>query len=512
MAIMLTPVLVAAAVYAEVKPASCFSDHMVLQRDMAVPVFGTAQPGEKVIVTVAGQTKDVTADANGRWRVKLDPLKAGGPHAMTVAGSSTVKFEDILVGDVWLGSGQSNMAGNAGRYAKGDEVLAKWIADGPYPRIRLLTSRGRGWTIATPESAAAFSAILFAFGLELHRELDVPIGLYVGAVGGTPSGRWIPAEAMLASTECERVYNEGLKKHSHEKHVKLYEAKLAKWEEAAAAAKAAGKKPRGRKPRVPVPPPAFKELKPGGLFESHIRHFVGYGMRGVLWDQGESGTMFAQIDQYTMMGALVKGWRDLWGQGEFPWIYVQKPSGGGCAFGIEDDPVTRMADACKPPPAQINTRDNGLYRELHTRIMQHPNTYMAIARDLGSGVHPRNKSGYGSRAARVALAGAYSKDIEYYGPLYKSRTVENGKVRIAFTHVGKGLTFRQADRLQGFTIAGEDKVFRRADAVIDGDSVVVSSPEVPSPVAVRYAWARNAPWANLFNKDGLPALAFRTDQ
>jgi len=317
---------------------------------------------------------------------------------------------------------------------------------------------------------------------------------------------------MLGSAECERVYNEGVKNYAHDRHVKQYEAKLAAWEKAAAKAKAEGKKPRGRRPKAPVPPPPFKDLKPGSLFESHIRRFVGYGIRGVLWDQGESGTMFPQIDQFTMMGALIKGWRDVWGQGEFPWIYVQKPSGGGCAFGLENDPVTRMADAYKPPPAQINPKDNGLYRELHTRIMQHPDTHMAIARDLGSGVHPANKSGYGARAAQVALANAYGRELECYGPLCKSHSVDGDKVRLEFTHVGKGLTFRHADKLQGFAIAGEDKVFHWADAVIENDTVIVSSPNVAAPVAVRYAWAKAAAWANLFNKDGLPALAFRTDK
>jgi sialate O-acetylesterase len=506
-----TCLLIASSAHADIKPAKPFTNHMVLQRAMAVPVFGTADPLEEVTVAFRGQTKKTTAGADGQWRVTLDPLKAGGPDTMTISGSNTVTLEDVLVGEVWVGSGQSNMAGGAGRYANGDEVLAKWIAGGPYPKLRLLGSRDKGWGVATPENAGRFSAILFAFGLELQRELDVPVGLYVGAVGGTPSGRWVPADALLGSAECERLYNEGVKANPPEKRLKQYEAKLAAWERAAAAAEKAGKKPRGRKPKKPAPPPAFKDLKPGGLFESHIRQFVGYGIRGVLWDQGESGTMFPEIDQFTMMGVLIGGWRELWGQGEFPWIHVQKPSGGGCAWGLKDDPTTRMADAFRPLPATINPKDNGLYRELHTRIMRHPRTFMAIARDLGSGVHPRNKSGYGTRAASVALAEVYGKDIVCYGPMYKSHKVEGKTIRVSFHAAGKGLAFRHADKLQGFSIAGEDRVFHWADAVIDGDTVVVSCADVPSPVAVRYAWARNAPWANLFNKDSLPAPAFRTD-
>ena len=508
---LLSFLLISSTMHAAVKPARCFSDHMVLQRDMAVPVFGTAEPGERIVVTIAGQTKKTTADSDGRWRVELKPLKAGGPYAMSIAGATTVKFSDILIGDVWMGSGQSNMAGAAGHYAKRDDVLAKWIADGPYPNVRLLSTRTKTWVTATPTTAAQFSAILFAFGLTLHKDLDVPIGLYVGAVGGTPSGLWIPSEALFASAECERLYNDGRKAYSHERQMKQYTAKLAAWDRASAKAKAEGKKPRGRKPTAPTPPPPFKELKAGGLFDRYIRHMAGYGIRGVLWDQGEAGTKILNIDQFTMMGALIGGWRELWGQGEFPWIYVQKPSGGGCAFGLEDDFTTRMADAFEPLPSQINPKDDGVYREIHSRIMQHPNTHMAIARDLGSSVHPANKSGYGARAAQVALAKVYGKDVERYGPLYRSHTVEGDKIRITFTNVGQGLAFRHADRLQGFAIAGEDKVFHWADAVIDGETVVVSSKDVPSPVAVRYAWARVARWANLFNKDGLPALAFQTD-
>ncbi len=507
----LTCLLLSSAVHAEVSPAKPFADHMVLQRAMAVPVFGTAGPQEEVTVTFRGQTKKTTAGADGRWRIKLDPMEAGGPDTMTISGSNTITIKDILVGEVWVGSGQSNMAGHAGRYANGDEVLAKWIAAGPYPKIRLLNSRGKGWTVATPEDIGRFSAILFAFGLELHRALDVPIGLYVGAVGGTPSGRWVPADALLGNAECERMYNEGVKANPLEKRLKLYEAKLAAWERAAAAAEKAGKKPRGRKPKKPAPAPAFKDLKPGGLFESHIRQFVGYGIRGALWDQGESGTMFPEIDQFTMMGVLIGGWRKLWEQGDFPWVYVQKPSGGGCAWGLENDPTTRMADRFAPLPAALNPKDNGLYRELHTRIMQHPGTYMAIARDLGSGVHPRNKSGYGTRAACVAMAKVYDRDVACYGPMYKSHKVEGKTIRVSFSDVGKGLAFRHADKLQGFSISGKDRVFHWADAIVDGDTVVVSCEEVPSPVAVRYAWARNAPWANLFNADSLPAPAFRTD-
>jgi sialate O-acetylesterase len=210
------------------------------------------------------------------------------------------------------------------------------------------------------------------------------------------------------------------------------------------------------------------------------------------------------------MGALIRGWRKEWGQGEFAFIYIQKPSGGGCAWDPAD-PVTNKSSKFAPLPAQVPPTQAGLYRENHVQIMKYPNTAMAIATDLGSGIHPSNKSGYGYRAARVALGMTYGKKVEYYGPVFESHKVEGDRVRIKFTHTGGGLAFKHGDKLQGFAVAGEDKQFFWADAVIESDAVVVSCPKVPKPVAVRYAWGAEHPWANLFNKDGLPALTFRTD-
>ena len=210
------------------------------------------------------------------------------------------------------------------------------------------------------------------------------------------------------------------------------------------------------------------------------------------------------------MGALIQGWRAEWGQGSFPFLYIEKPSGGGCAFD-PSDPVTRQAEKCVPLPATPAAAGDGRYRETHIRIMQYPDTAMVTSSDLGSGVHPVNKSGYGERAAQVALGTAYGRNVEPCGPAYASVKIDGGKARAQFTHVGRGLVFRNAEKLQGFAVAGEDKVFYWADAVIDGPTVVVSCDKVAHPVAIRYGWGNVHPWANLFNQDGLPALTFRTD-
>ena len=491
---------------AEVKLPRILSDGMVLQRDQAVPIWGTAGPGEKVTVKFRNQETSTTAGKDGNWLLKLDPLKAGGPDTLTVAGSSTVSLKDILVGEVWVGSGQSNMAGGVAGYSKGDEVLAK-LAEGSYPQLRLYKS-GK-WQPADPAANKGFSALMFAFGVRLHKELDVPVGLMVGAVGGTPSGYWLSGEMFTSDTACQDLVKKATANYPFEQLRKKYEDDLVKWEKAVQEAKDAGKTP----PKKPAPPSKPGETtggKIGNLFEAHIRPLMPYGMRGVLWDQGESGTAITSVDQYTLMGALIRGWRKEWNQGEFPFLYIQKPSGGGCAWDNADTTTSQGEKFTPLPPKPASTAE-GLYRETHIRIMNYPNTAMAISSDLGPGIHPTNKSGYGTRAARVALGMVYGKKVEIYGPVYESHKVERDKVRVSFRHVGQGLAFKNGEKLQGFALAGEDGVFQWADAMIDGDQVMVSSSKITKPAAVRYGWGARHPWANLFNKDGLPAIPFRTD-
>ncbi len=492
---VLVAAVAASPALGEVKVDKMFSDHMVLQREMPVAIWGTAEAGEKVTVAFRDQKKEAKADKDGKWLVRLDALKVGKAGKLTVSGTNKVEFSDVLVGEVWIGSGQSNMAGGTGGYARRDEVLAAMVKAGPYPKLRLY--RG-GWKESTPANINGMSALLFSFGQPLQKELDVPVGLIVGAVGGTPSGRWLSPEMLEADAACQAL----LTKSGSAGGQKKYKEALAKWEEAAKAAKAAGKRP-PRKPRGP--------FRAGDLYARHIKPVIPYTMRGVLWDQGESGTAVREIDQFTMMGALIKGWRKAWGEGEFPFLYIQKPSGGGCAWDAKgSNPVTRMANVFAAQPGKVNGAGDGARRALHIRIMQHPKTAMVSASDLGSGIHPLNKSGYGRRACRVALGFVYGRDVAIYGPVYASHKVDGGKVRVSFSHVGKGLAFRGGEKLQGFEIAGADGAYQWADAKIDGEAVVLSSAKVAKPVNVRYAWSKNHPWANLFNKDGLPALTFRT--
>ena len=281
-----------------------------------------------------------------------------------------------------------------------------------------------------------------------------------------------------------------------------YEAALATWEAAAEKAKAE-KKPGPKKPEPPLAPGACRG-KVGHLYAARIRPMVPYAVRGVLWDQGESGTAIANVNQFLLMGALIKGWRKDWGR-ELPFIIVQKPSGGGCAFD-KADPVTANAEKFAPLPKAVPT--DGADRELHIRIGEHPHTFVATTSDLGSGIHPGNKFGYGSRAARVALGAVYGRPVESSGPTVKAASAEVSRVRVTFDHIGAGLVARHGEQVQGFAVAGADGAWSWGDTTIDGDAVVLTCPTVPEPVSVRYAFSSRIPWANLFNKDGLPAVSF----
>ncbi len=411
------------------------------------------------------QSRTAQADKDGEWSVKLDPLTAGGPDVLTIGDK---KIEDVLVGEVWIGSGQSNMDGLVRSYVAADPVLAR-NAEGTYPKLRLLKKGATDvWQEATPENIASFSALLFSFGLPLQEELDVPVGLMAGAVGGTPSGFWLTEEMYRQDAACAEAVKKFAPTYNYDALVaKYHEAKarydeeVQKWKPLADAAKKEGKQP-PPPPRAPKPVGQAGEAnsgKIGQLFEAFIRPYVGYGIKGVLWDQGESKTNIAGVDQYTLMGALIRGWRKAWGQGDFPFLYVQKPSGGGPAWDYTN-PVTEKANKFSPLPPAIPPPPPADYsHELHLKIRQYPNTFIVTSTDLGPGIHPVNKSGYGARAAHVALGAVHGREREIYGPVYASHEIMGDKVMIKFGHTGKGLAFKHGDKLQGFMIAGEDRKF-----------------------------------------------------
>ena len=484
---------------AEVTLNKMFSSNMVLQQDIPVPIWGTAKPGEQITLTFRKQTKTVKAGDDGKWKVTLDKLQLGEPGELTVKGSSNeITLTDVLVGEVWIGSGQSNMAGGAGGYAKRDTVLAATISSGPYPELRLY--KNGAWAVADETTMKSFSAIHLSFGYALQKELKVPVGLMYGAVGGTPSGRWLSTEMAIADKALVDMFtkNNG---YSPAEIPKIYEKKVAAHKEVVEKAKAEGKKP-----------PRLRAIKGfGDLYAKHIEYMAPYAIRGVLWDQGESKTQIPGVDQYTTMNALISGWRNVWGQGDFHFLHVQKPSGGSAPFD-PDNPVNAGAAKFKGElPASPDVKPETLKYPLdHIRMGTLKNAPLVPAIDLGVGIHPACKSGYGARACRVALGTVYGKDIATSGPVYKSHKVEGNKIRIDFHHVGKGLIVKHSDTIQGFAVSGADGKWVWADAVIDGESIVVTSADVPEPLHVQYALSKQPAYANLYNKDGLPAMTFTT--
>lgn len=491
----LMAVLLVTAAHAEVRLPRCFSHDMILQRDQAVPVWGWAEAGEKVTIAFAGQTLTAVPGADGKWMARFKPMRANGTgQALTVAGRNSLVFTNVVVGDVWLCSGQSNM-----NFMLTDSNSAADLAAADYPQLRYFRAdraffaepqtdiRSRqAWVPVTPKTAGRCSAVAFFFGRRLLRETGVPIGLLISAVGATEIEHWMPAEAVNDHPENAKVAQE--------------------WREALAARAAAAVPDAPAWPEMSATSP--RGLRVTSLFNGMIHPLIPFGIKGALWYQGESNG--GQEEVYLARHrAMIETWRKRWGL-DFPFYFVQLANW----HKVTDDPA--------------GTRDWALTRmgQLKT-LTAVPQTGMAVAIDLGEAedIHPKNKFDVGERLALWALAKDYGKkDLVYSGPVFKAMTVEGARARITFEpwSVGSGLMAgKKAGRvpaaedpaapLKRFAVAGANKKWFWADARIEGHTVVVSSPEVPNPVAVRYAFSNNPEGANLYNKDGLPASPFRTD-
>ena len=500
----------AAPLAADVKLPHVICDHMVLQRDMPLPIWGWADPGERVTVTLDGHTVETTADGGGRWEVKLPAMKAGGPHALTVEGHNLIKLTDILIGEVWLCSGQSNMEMGLGVALNAKEEIA--AAD--YPQIRLfeLPRNPAGepaddvdasWRVCGRATVASggwggFSAVGYFFGREIHKELEVPVGLIDSCWGGTRIAPWIPPCGFAAVPAVRDVVDE-IRRDADEyrsKHLPARMVEIEEWIAATRAALATGDK----LPHSPYWPrhPLENEHRPTGLYNGMIHPLVPFAIRGVIWYQGEANVHSDDgMLYFEKMKALVGGWREVWDQGDFPFYYAQLA------------PFKYTLHRATITPFQMPK-----IWEAQLASLAIPNTGMAVLTDLGDwrDIHPKNKQEVGRRLALWALAGTYGrKELVFSGPLYKSMSVEDGKIRIRFDHIGGGLETRDGQPPNWFEIAGEDRQFVKAEAEIDGDSVVVWSEQVPAPVAVRFSWHMlPEPIPNLVNKEGLPASPFRT--
>jgi sialate O-acetylesterase len=479
------------AARAELKPNSLFSDGAVLQQGVAVPVWGAGKDGERVTVKIQDQTAATTVK-DGRWLVRLKPLQAGGPFTMTITGDNTITISNLLVGEVWLCSGQSNMAFPLSRAANAAEATPT-AGDS---QLRLFTVRNRAtdapetdaagsWKESTPDTAAGFSAVAWFFGRDLRRALKVPVGLIHSSVGGTPAEAWTARATLEGDAELRQIlerHAQQVKDYDPAAAAAQHKQALEKHKQAVAQAEAAGKKA-PQAPRAPADP-SRSSSRPSGLYNGMIAPLEPYAIAGAIWYQGEANS--GRAAQYQkLFPAMIQNWRQAWGQGDFPFLFVQIAPHQGMTPEIREAQLLSWQKV--------------------------PRTAMAVITDVGNetDIHPTQKEPVGDRLALAARAIAYGEKVEYSGPVYSSMKVEGDRAVLSFTHIGGGLIAKEGD-LKGFTIAGADGSFVAAKAVIEGDKVVVSSPSVPKPAAVRYGWAKT-PEVNLFNKEGLPATPFRSD-
>ncbi len=432
---------------ANVKLPRIISDGMVLQEQMAAPIWGSATPGERVTVEFKGQTKSAVANQDGKWSIKLNPLNAGGPFELKVKGGNTIIVKDVLVGEVWHASGQSNMRFPLSRAATASED----IPNAKQPEIRYFQidpwhADGGQWVACTPQTAGNFSAVVYYFATEIHERLNKPVGILDSSVNGAVVQSFL-SPSLLA----------------------------------------------GDKALAEVVANVKSDQETSSNFQACISRLIPYAIRGVIWYQGE-GNRDYPVSYQKMFPALIADWRNQWGQGDFPFLFVQ------------------LANYGERRPEPFEGKDAAL-REAQFKSLAVPNTAMAVTIDCApptkSDVHYSNKKPVGVRLALAARALAYGEKIEYSGPQFKSARFEDGKAIVTFTHPGGGLVAK-GEKLTGFALSAGGNNWVRAEATIEGDRVIVQSAKVVKPVAVRYAFEKN-PECNLYNKVDLPASPFRSD-
>jgi sialate O-acetylesterase len=447
------------SVDAKVKPGTLFSDHMVLQKGIEVPVWGTADEGGRVSVHFHGQTVSTIAK-NGKWMVKLEPLPyVTIPETMTITGNDTIIIRDILVGEVWLCSGQSNMERQLGPRPP-QPLIKDWEKErdaADYPAIReyyvplkyskeKINDVNSIWTVCSPRTVSDFSAVGYFFARDLYKKLNVPVGIIFSAYGGTPAEDWMSEEALETDSTLSEVYNN-------------YDHLTDGW------------KPDGK--------------VMSGLYNGMIYPLIPFAIKGVAWYQGESNVDYPKYYRATL-SSLITNWRKDFNEGNFPFLIVQ--------ITPHKDMIPELREAQRLVAASV------------------PNTALIVTTDCGDAneIHAPHKQPVGKRLTLAARALAYGEKIEYSGPMFKSYEIKENKIIIHFIHAESGIVAQGESKLKGFTIAGANKNFVSARAIIKGNTVVVSNKQIKKPVAVRYGWA-NVPDVNLFNGEGLPASPFRTD-
>jgi sialate O-acetylesterase len=528
-----------AQLHATVRLPAIFGDHMVLQQASKLPIWGWAAPGETVTVTFGKQQRATTASADGKWRMDLEPVQPSSePSRLTVSGKdNTVVFDDVLVGDVWIASGQSNMEFGLQTDSRGKDAIAT-AADSqirmffvPWqtalqPRTNIGANmppsplNGK-WLVCSPEVMAAnwgwhgFSSVAYYFAREIRSVTKHPLGFIASYKGGTPAQSWTSVSGLEKDAHLEHYVAEhqslveNLKMATEQFPKKRADWEIAQrqWKTNAEAAKVEGHPlPENSAPKPPIAPDGGFNA-PGNLFNGMIAPLIPYAIKGVIWYQGEgNGNNIKEGAEYAFVfPRMIRDWREHWGQGDFPFLYVQLPNINGRARSPSEGSWAWVRDA------QLKT-------------LSLPHTGMAVTIDVGEAenLHPPDKIYVGQRLALAARHVAYGEDVAFSGPIYDSMRVDGNKIRLTFKHVDGGLTlgapppnaagktFSAGTELAGFGIAAADERFVWASAIIEGDTVIVSSDKIERPAAVRYDWAQN-PFGNLYNKNGLPASPFRTD-
>jgi sialate O-acetylesterase len=502
--LLVLPLLATLVARADVSLAPLFSDHAVLQRDKSIPVWGKADAGESVTVSFHGQTRATVATPDGRWIVYFDKLPADAQGTDLIAGGkNTLAIHDVVVGEVWLCSGQSNMEFTVSRAANAD----KEIAAANFPLIRHVkieravaaapadTVKTSGWQSASPQTAGGFTAVGYFFARDIFQKLGVPVGLVHSSVGGTPIESWMSPAALasdLAFKTVRQRWEQTLADFPEKKSA--FDSALATWTTAEAATTAQGaaahaawlrQNPKPRAPRGPG-----DTWTPTALFNGMINPLLPYALRGALWYQGESNADHA-AEYHALFAAMITAWRQHFGQDSFPFYWVN------------------LANYKAPTDATGTTY--AFLREAQTQTLDLPETGQAVTLDLGNpdDIHPTNKQDVGRRLALLAKNRVYGITGDDTGPTFANLTREGAALRIRFSHADSGLIAHDKPA-QSLEVAGADKVFHPATAKILRDTLLVSAPGVFEPVAIRYGW-QNAPEANLYNGSGLPAVPFRSD-
>jgi sialate O-acetylesterase len=502
---------------AQVRVSALFSDHMILQRDRPIVVWGWGTPGEDVLISLADQTANTQVAQDGRWTCTLKPLPASAnPIELKIQATNEILLKDILVGDVWLCSGQSNMEWGLGGCDAPEDIqsanfplIRHFGVEANFAASPQANVKGR-WNVCKPETAPGFTAVGFYFARRVHQETGVPIGLLRSSVGGTNIECWMSQETLMNTPALQtyaKMMRDSLAQYQNDLQAIIPEVEA--WTKQSRDALSSGA-------QVPMPPaiPEFpfgeKMFRPRcvTLHNGMIHPLKSFALKGVLWYQGENnaGSPADGLQYIEKKRAMINDWRQWFGDPDLPFYFVQLAAW------------------------QKTTNDPGLadgwafFRDAQRQCLSLPHTGMAVAIDIGDAddIHPKNKYDVGQRLARWALANEYSKPIEVSGPLFRSLKIDGNKATIDFDHVGSGLAagsktgrnpveFSESTPLRRFAIAGQDRKWYWAEARIEGNRVVCSHPSVPEPIAIRYAFSMNPQGANLYNRDGLPASPFRTD-